>query len=441
MSTSSFRYGGGKFDIRSNFIRFCGWLQNKKVVFLDSDPEACAQVLASSEVKGTFIEFLLATPAWNPIYSIESVDGELWEQLAQDCRKVMGLLDWRVRLTPLVEHHGKLLQIEVREKTALNPSFVVSAETVSRFTARVMFELLFEIPLSQKDESLFYEASLEWRKEIGVKRQGNSEVKKAFWLRLTEVVAASKYAPELQTYSDDVGRWVSVFAQPFLISPQINVSDIMVAVFYFLRREPGLLEQVRSWADAKDSNRLNAVVMESIRLQHPFPILERELQKDMKIGEQHLTAGTQILLLFDRFKQDQKFDPDRWLKTSAENIYHNMPYGTGKRMCIGKPIATALLADLLGILLTQIPDAQVRPQQGHLYSGRNNDGARSSWRESLYQLKTFMKALWSSFKMGRRDPSHGGSCPFTGKQRKTAIQASDQSFGFQRKLSPHKVQQ
>jgi hypothetical protein len=419
MSSSSFRYGGGKFDIRSNFIRFCGWLQNKKVVFLDSDPQACAQVLASSDVKGSFVEAMLATPAWSPIYSIESVDGELWDQLAHDCRKVMGLLDWRGRLTPLIERHGKLLAFEVKAKTALDSGFILNAELVSRFTARVMFELLFESPLLEEDETLFYKASIEWRKEIGVKGKGDDTVKQAFWKRLTEVVASSKYSFGLQTYSDDPGRWLSVFAQPFLISPQINVSDIMVAVFYFLRREPGLLEQVKGWARAKDSARLNAVVMESIRLQHPFPILERELQHDLKVGEKHLSAGTQVFLLFDKFKQDQKFDPDRWLN-HADNIYHALPYGAGKRMCIGKPIATALLADLLGILLTEIPDAQVQPQKGHSYSGRNNDNSSSSWQETGYQLKTFIHALWNSFKWGRRSRSSTGKCPFTGKIGKSS---------------------
>jgi len=416
MSASSFRYGGGNFDVRSHFMRFCGWLQHKKVFFLDSDPEACGQVLASSEVKGSFLESMLATPAWRPIYSVESVDGELWEQLAQDCRKVMGMLDWRVRLAPLLERHGQLLAFEAKAKIEMDLDFVVNAETISRFTARVMYELLFEVPLSSEDETLFYKASLEWRKEIGIKGQGDLTVKEAFWKRLTERVADSKYAFGLQTYSNDIGRWVSVFAQPFLISPQINVSDVMVSVFYFLRRDPVLLEQVRTWAQAKDSVRLNAVVQEAVRLQHPFPILERELQQDLKIGKERLTAGTQVFLLFDRFKQEQKFEPERWLKGPADNIYSAMPYGTGKRMCIGKPIATALLADLLGILLTKIPDGQVQPQQGHLYSGRDNDNARSSWGESVYQLNIFTKALWKSFKIGRRSRSHTGKCPFTGRE-------------------------
>jgi hypothetical protein len=413
MANTSFRYGGGKFDLRSYLVRLCGWLQNKKVVFLDSQPDLCEQVLASSVLKGSFVESMLATPAWSPIYSIESADGELWEQLSQDCRQLMGQLDWRTRLTPLVTSHGNVLALEVERRNKSDPQFVVNAEMISRFTVRVLFELLFEMPLSNSDETLFYKASIEWRKELGIKGQGDLEIKNAFWVRLAEIVANSKYASGLERYSNEPGRWVSVFAQPFLISPQINVSDVMVAVFHFLRREPGLLEQARNWATGKDAVRLNAVVMESIRLQHPFPILERELQRDITLGGRILSAGTQVLLLYDRFKQDQKFDPERWLKNNTENTYHSMPYGAGKRMCIGKPIATELLVRFLEVLLTQIPDILVQPEVGHLYSGRNNDKAKSSFSETLYQIKIFSKALWTSFKLGQRSRSPATKCPFS----------------------------
>ena len=41
-------------------------------------------VLKSSNKKGSFIERLLALPAWSPIYSLESVDGKTWQELASD---------------------------------------------------------------------------------------------------------------------------------------------------------------------------------------------------------------------------------------------------------------------------------------------------------------------------------------------------------------------
>jgi hypothetical protein len=404
--TPSFRYASGNgsstSDLRSQFIRLNGWLQRKEVEFIDSDPRAVSKVLSASNTKGSLIEMLIANPAWAPIYSIESVDGALWEQLARDCRRVMSEINYKERLSTLVQTYGERLLQEV----SMDSSAKVDAEKTSRFALRVLYDLVFESSISPVDEDLFFNASMEWRKELGVKGLGDRQIKEAFWKRLGEIVAASRFQYGLETYREDPGKWISVFAQPFLISPQINVSDIMVAVFGFLRKDRDILSKAQLWAKEGYMEGLNAIIMESIRLQHPFPLLERDLERDVTLGDRIIRAGTQVVLLMDNFRQDQKFNPDRWLDSKTAHEYGPIPFGSGKRMCIGKPIATALLCEMLQIYLRDFHLDQVQPAQGHKYSGRNNDN-EESLAETWYQLKVFARVLYKSYLMGRQ-----GKCPF-----------------------------
>ena len=390
---TSMRYGGGAIDARSALMRLFGILQRKKIVILDSNPKLCGEILAASDTKGTFLEHLFATPAWHPLYSIESMDGERWEQLARDFKKLMGQIGWRERLTPLTHKHAQTLV------------GVVDSEAIAKLVVRILFELLFETPMSAEDETLFYQASLEWRKEIAVKGEANSKIKQDFWSRLTHLVADSKFKDGLDSYKSDPSCWLSLFAQPFLISPQINISDIFVTVFHYLKADTKLLDQAKKWAAEGDKARLDGIILEAIRLKHPFPILERELKKDLTAHGEHYTSGTHIFILLDRFKQDQDFDPERWLQSAADNPYHSIPFAAGPRMCVGKPIAMELLVEILKILLLQFSIENVQPQLGHLFSGRDNDGKETKG-ESRHQAKIFSRALWKSFRMGR------SGCPF-----------------------------
>jgi len=396
LSKTSMRYGGGSIDARSILMRLFGILQRKKVVILDSNPKLCGEILAASDTKGTFLEQLFATPAWHPIYSIESMDGERWEQLSRDFKKLMAQIGWRERLTPLTHKHAKSLVESLRSDS----NRMVDSEAIAKLVVRILFELLFEIPMSLEDETLFYQASLEWRKEIAVKGAANSQIKRDFWSRLTHLVEGSKFKDGLDSYQSDPSCWLSLFAQPFLISPQINIGDIFVTVFHYLKADPKMLEQARKWAGEGDKARLDGIILESIRLRHPFPVLERELKKDLTTQGEHYTLGTHIFILLDRFKQDQTFDPERWLQSAIDNPYYSIPFAAGPRMCIGKPIAMELLVELLKIFLLQFSIENIRPELGHLYSGRNNDGKEIKG-EFHYQIKIFVRTLWKSFRMGR----------------------------------------
>ena len=394
---SFIRYGGGSLELRKIFIRICAWLQRKPVFILDSNPSLCTTILASSDKKGTFIEHLFAIPAWHPIYSIESEDGKRWKTLSLNCCQVFRTLQWKENLPEQVTSYVRALAEEMN----VDASLVMNAEQVSRITLNVLYEMLFEHAIQLDDATLFYNASIEWRKEIALKGAGDPGIKHAFCQRMTEIIKTSRYGAGLteEAHASDPLLWLSVFAQPFILSPQINVSDIMVAVFSFLRADPALYDLVRKKAIENDDAYLNAVMMESIRLKHPFPLLERELSKAMTIEGKHYPIGTQVFLIMDQFIQDAAFDPQKWLDSDFKHPFEGLIFGAGKRICLGKTLAKHLMVELLKSIIIFIPDPKIQPGLGHYYSGRDNDH-NASFRESLYQLKIFARALWRSFKIG-----------------------------------------
>jgi len=395
-SVSFIRYGGGSFELRKYFIRMCAWLQRKHVLILETDPLLCASILASSDKKGSFVEHLFAIPAWQPIYSIESEDGARWKALSMNCCQVFRTLRWKEKI-PL---HVKTCIHALSDEMRLDPSLVIDAEQVSRIALNVLYEILFEQPIELEDETLFYNASVEWRKEIALKGAGNFQVKEAFCKRLTQIIRASSYGAGLiNDHASDPVLWLSVFAQPFILSPQINVSDIMVSVFLFLRGDSLLFSVTRQKAIEGDDAYLNAVIMESIRLQHPFPILERELCADMIIQGENYPAGTQVMMILDKFIQNSTFDPQTWLEPGLKHPFEGLVFGAGKRACLGKALAKQLMVELLKSMLVLIPDVKIQPGLGHLYSGRDND-SNASFRESLYQMRVFGRALWRSVNIG-----------------------------------------
>lgn len=395
-ATSLIRYGAGPFELRTAFIRLCAWLQGKNLVILDSDPLECARALASSETKGSFIESIFAIPAWRPLYSIESEDGPRWKELADSCSKVLRGLRWKESLSGLLENSIKKLASDL----ASHPHHSVDSETVCRLVLRTLYQMLFEAEISAADEKLFYQSSIAWRKEIALKGKGDVAVKHEAARRLLAIVRDSKYRDGLHECTDPM-IWLSVFGQPFIISPQINVSDIMVATFALLRQKPHDYHKARERALINDEKYLNAVIMEAIRLQHPFPILERELTRDLQLQGRLIQAGTQIFIPLDQFKQDQSFNPDAWLNEASPHPYQSLVFGAGKRMCLGKMLASQLMVTMLRALLIHVPQAQIQPEKGHHFSGRNNDG-KQGFGESSYQLQKFLGALWRSFKLGRQ---------------------------------------
>ncbi|XDV35217.1 hypothetical protein PO909_005208 [Leuciscus waleckii] len=92
---------------------------------------------------------------------------------------------------------------------------------------------------------------------------------------------------------------------------------------------------------------LKACLKESMRVSPSVPFTSRTLDKDTVLGDYTLPKGTVLMInsqaigsneeYFDNGKQ---FRPERWLEDKGSiNPFAHVPFGIGKRMCIGRRLA------------------------------------------------------------------------------------------------------
>ncbi|XP_060724229.1 1,25-dihydroxyvitamin D(3) 24-hydroxylase, mitochondrial [Tachysurus vachellii] len=92
---------------------------------------------------------------------------------------------------------------------------------------------------------------------------------------------------------------------------------------------------------------LKACLKESMRLSPSIPFTSRTLDRDTVLGDYSLPKGTVLMInsqalgsneeYFDNGKQ---FIPERWLENKTSiNPFAHVPFGIGKRMCIGRRLA------------------------------------------------------------------------------------------------------
>ena len=125
---------------------------------------------------------------------------------------------------------------------------------------------------------------------------------------------------------------------------------------------------------------LRAWVRETLRLYPPVTILIRISNKDLILSGYHIPAGTELHLLPYQMSRDENvfeepnvFRPERWLRgkkvslqnskfVEAKEVFSSLPFGFGRRMCIGRRIAELELHLLLARIVQQFeisypPDA------------------------------------------------------------------------------------
>jgi cytochrome P450 len=104
---------------------------------------------------------------------------------------------------------------------------------------------------------------------------------------------------------------------------------------------------------------LDRVIKESMRLLPASAYSQRINTVPVQLGPLHLARGTGIVFtplvthhLADLYPQPEKFLPDRWLSLRpSPYAYH--PFGAGPRLCIGAPLATAIIRITLGRILSR----------------------------------------------------------------------------------------
>jgi hypothetical protein len=305
--------------------------------------------------KGRGIEELIATPAWLPIISLESVNGSQWIELKRNFLILQKHL-------PSVQHLGLVTKHEMNKFLAKSQTInEINSKHLAILTLKIfvnwMFNELntFDDVLSEEQMERVYQSSIEYRKEIAFKGVG-CRIKKQESVDI--IVGLLKKNEKYKNLFNDWSQpeFYSVIMQPFIISPMINVSDIAVTVKKYINKY-------------KEANfEINAFIDHCIFVAHPFPLLERYDKK----------TNTQIFINLGDFIQDEKYN-----------------YGYGPRACLGRLYAREFLKEFFEPILINNESINYMPEKMHLYSGRDNDNG--DLKESLYQLKSLGKILFGLF--------------------------------------------
>ncbi|XP_022214613.2 cytochrome P450 4g1 [Drosophila obscura] len=117
-----------------------------------------------------------------------------------------------------------------------------------------------------------------------------------------------------------------------------------------------------TFADTAEMKYLERVILETLRLYPPVPLIARRLDYDLKLasGPYTVPKGTTVIVLqycvhrrADIYPNPTKFDPDNFLPERMANrhYYSFIPFSAGPRSCVGRKYAMLKLKVLLSTIV------------------------------------------------------------------------------------------
>jgi cytochrome P450 len=186
-----------------------------------------------------------------------------------------------------------------------------------------------------------------------------------------------------------------------LLASHVTTGAMLTWSLHLLARHPVAQEvlarelkdhlQERSVAsvDLRSFRYLNAVMYETLRLFPPVWALQRRCRTDVKLGDQKLVPGTDVLVsqwVTHRdpryFAEPERFLPERWLDGLERRLpaFAYFPFGGGPRRCIGQTLALLEAGVVLATILRRwiVSPAELSPVVPYPYqtSVRPRDGLR-----------------------------------------------------------------
>lgn len=296
------------------------------------------------KTKGKFIEYYVATNAWKPIISLESCDNEEWLFVKNNFIYFINKLKKDPQF--ISESINKNLMEYINKKITIDSSII------SKVVCMSFCDFLFDYKLSDYQIDLLYQSSLEWRKEIALKGKGDMSIKLEATNIILELIKLN-----IEVYSVFEDKWeqpeyYSVIMQPFIISPMINIADIMC------NYQTLISKGVLSVNDKITFDLIDKIIYSY----HPFPILERY---DVITNTQYFIP-LDVVTNYKNFNEDSKF----------------LSFGYGPRKCAGSQYTYQIME----VLLSEYNKNThlFNPTKNHKYSGRIND--KFNLYETLYML-------------------------------------------------------
>ena len=149
--------------------------------------------------------------------------------------------------------------------------------------------------------------------------------------------------------------------------------DIQARVYDELYEIFGDSDRQVTFADTLRMKYLERVILESLRLYPPVPIIARHLKQDVKIVTKNyvLPKGATVVIGTYKVHRHPKyynnplvFDPDNFLPENTQNrhYYSYIPFSAGPRSCVGRKYALLKLKVLLSTILRNYKSVSEIPE-------------------------------------------------------------------------------
>jgi cytochrome P450 family 135 len=143
-----------------------------------------------------------------------------------------------------------------------------------------------------------------------------------------------------------------------LLAGHETTATALAWTFDLLFHRPDATERLVAELEAGETEYLDAVCQESLRVRPVVPAVGRRLAEPLRVGDYELQAGdfaTPCIYLVhtreDLYPEPYAFRPERFLDTSPET-YSWIPFGGGTRRCLGAAFATFEMQTALRKILT-----------------------------------------------------------------------------------------
>ncbi len=230
---------------------------------------------------------------------------------------------------------------------------------------------------------------------FGPWRRYKHTVRDAFAL-LDDEIARRRRVPDLEQRTDVLSLLVRAGElddanlrdqiMSLLLAGHETTTTGLAWTFERLLRTPRALERARVAAREGDDAYLDAVAKEALRIRPVIPAVTRRLTRPVQIGGYHFPAGVTLLPMItlmhsspEFFPDPQSFSPERFLEGPSDT-YAWIPFGGGRRRCIGAAFATLEMRIALRTILNETdlyaPDERDEPIRNHHITLTPGHGAR-----------------------------------------------------------------